>query len=993
MNKRKKNRGPGFPKILPALIAIGLVVVLVGALLDKNGWGALQAQAAQGLENVRISEVQNNNALTLPNGEKRGPAWIELENTGSEAISLKGLCLTRDTKLNKTLVFPDIDLGAGEYMLVYADGKNETDASGIIHAPFRLPRSGAHELYLYDDAQRLLDSVSLPVMKADESYCRNASGEWEVTAKPSPGAANTMAQQRGENVQAGDVTLNELVCANLALFPDESGEYDDYIEVLNTSDRPVDLEGYWLSDNPAKPNKWSFPSVTLPAGGVLAIHCSGEDRRDDPEHLHASFRLSKGETVYLAQPDGATVSVATLPDLRAGQALSRNRDGEWVIDLPPTPNRENTIDAAMTMDSDNRSARAGQVYISEVMAHPENEKSDWLELYNDSDVDVDLSGWGLSDKLNHARKWQFPAGSSIPAHDYLAVFLVGKGPAAKGNYLSATFALPTTGGCTVSLCDPSGAIKDVMYLPQQLSGISYGRDDGGNCGFLPRSTPLAPNGAGALLAPAEGARYSVPGGLHTTGDSFSVTLEAKPGTRIYYTLDCSDPSESKTLYDGTPIPVSGNTILRTRVYEDGHLPSFMDTQSYLFDVKAADQVPYVVSLVSDPTGLYSDKTGIMVKGPNAREQFPYGNYGKGANFWMDWEREAHVEVFTQTGETAISQECGIKLHGRNTRAYDLKSFKVMAKGIYGTSMFSYPLFEDRPWDEYEAFILRYSGQDYKYTFMRDAVLTKLASNTSVMYMERMESIVYLNGEYYSAMYVRENISPFSLARREGWIGQEHALDLVKSGNEVLQGSDESYLALKEYLKTHDNNTQEAYDAIDRVVDIDNFVDYITLYVVLCPPDTVNVKRYRNPDADGKWRWVLYDVDRGLRGGSKGTDGFKLMAQGTNAVLFKAFMNNDQLREKFLVNLNTALGSYLSSQNMRDAVESQYRRIQPLLPQYLDNVGVTEHRYENNIKNLLVNVKVRPGCVLKHCASYLDLSKEEMKRRFPDAYAAIEAYKG
>ena len=67
--------------------------------------------------------------------------------------------------------------------------------------------------------------------------------------------------------------------------------------------------------------------------------------------------------------------------------------------------------------------------------------------------------------------------------------------------------------------------------------------------------------------------------------------------------------------------------------------------------------------------------------------------------------------------------------------------------------------------------------------------------------------VYLNGEYYSAMYVRENVSPFSLARREGWSGQEDALDLVKAGNQVMQGSDDTYIELKEWLKTHDAASQ------------------------------------------------------------------------------------------------------------------------------------------------------------------------------------------
>ncbi|MGX8706718.1 MAG: CotH kinase family protein, partial [bacterium] len=607
--------------------------------------------------------------------------------------------------------------------------------------------------------------------------------------------------------------------------------------------------------------------------------------------------------------------------------------------VPPTPNMENTAASAIALDDQSASRRRGNLYISEVMALPTDEKSDWVEIHNGTGVDVDLSGYGLSDQPGKPRRWQFPQGTMLRAGERVAVFLVGDGAAASG-YLSAPFALSGQGGEAVCLCDQQGKVLDTLYLPAQYHGVSYGRDANGQCGYFENSTPLAANGT-ALKPPAQGVRYSERGGLHRGGELLSVTLTAPEGGRIYYTLDCTDPDRTKTPYTGAPIQVTGTTILRTRVYKDGCLPSIMDTQSYLYDVNAASEAPYVVSLVSDPVGLYSDETGIMVPGPNAEAKFPYGDYNRGANFWMEWEREAHVEVFTGSGQTAISQECGIKLHGRNTRAYELKCFKVMAKPCYGASRFRYPIFRERPWDEYEAFILRYTGQDYKSAFMRDVVMTNQAKHTSVMYMESEECIVYLNGKYYSAMYIRENISPFSLARREGWAGQEGALDLVKSGYEEKQGSNASYIALKAFLDSHDNASQEVYDTIAANVDIDNFIEFITMQVVYGPPDTVNVKRYRNPNADGKWRWVIYDLDRALRGGKDSIDGFELMAQGTNAQLFKAFMTNPTLRDRFLDYLNQALSTFLSSQSLADAANAQLARVSPLLPDYLNMMGISE----------------------------------------------------
>lgn len=964
-----------------------IAALAIGLLLDSSGLASLNRGRSGSTSTLRISEVQNHNALTLTDDDGEASGWIELENTGDQPVSLHNICITKDSKYSKTFVFPEYTLQPGAFVLVYACGSINT-RNGHFFAPFRLRKSGGNTLYLYDAAQTLLDSVEVPPMQADESMCRDEDGQWTITAHPTPGFANVFVEEHELDVREGDIAINEIMTSNKTVFPDEDGDFDDYVELLNRADHAVDLKGCWISDNPEKPKKWQFPDVSLPAGGCLAIHCSGKNRRDDVNHLHTNFKLSGDETLCLFQQDGALISKVSLPELETGQALSW--DDGWTDQLPPTPYLPNTFESVMDLDARSLSRLRGGVFISEVMCASQDGEADWVELFNSGSADFDLSGYGLSNRLSRVRKWQFPQQTVIPAGGRIVVSLTGPTGDASGNALSAPFALSMEGGHTLSLCTPTGTVVDALALPQQYSGYTYGRDASGVLGYFAQATPSAANDM-ALMPRINCPEYSVVGGLYRAGDTFSVTLSAEPGDRIYYTLDCSDPDEGKALYSGQPIDITDTTILRTRVYRDGCVPSLMDTQSYLFDVPCTSDAPYVVSLVSDPDGLFSDERGIMAMGPNATAKFPYGDYGKGANFWMEWEREAHVEVFTGAGETAISQECGIKLHGRNTRAYELKCFKVMAKSAYGDTRFRYPLFHERPYTEYEAFILRYSGQDYKYAFMRDVVMTDQAKNTSLMYMESEECLCYLNGEYYSTMYIRENVSPFSICRKEGWTGQEDCIDLVKSGLTVKQGSNESYVALKEFLQTHDNASQEVYDRIAREVDIDNFIEYLTLQVVYGPPDTVNVKRYRNTQADGKWRWVVYDFDRGLRGGKDSTDGFELMAQGTNADLFKAFMANTPLRERFIACLDQALGSYLSTGSLLTCVDQQYQRILPLLPPYFQKMNLTEKKYKSAVNSLKSSIRQRPTLVLRHCAQYLNLSEDEVRALFPNAVAAIESY--
>ncbi len=104
------------------------------------------------------------------------------------------------------------------------------------------------------------------------------------------------------------VVINEFVAANDSGLQDEDGEYSDWIELFNGSTGSVSLEAWSLTDDPAVPNKWQFPSVILEAGGYLVVFASGKDRIFG--ELHTNFGLSKdGEYMALSDSQGVIVSL------------------------------------------------------------------------------------------------------------------------------------------------------------------------------------------------------------------------------------------------------------------------------------------------------------------------------------------------------------------------------------------------------------------------------------------------------------------------------------------------------------------------------------------------------------------------------------------------------------------------------------------------------------------------------------------------------------
>ena len=1012
MTQKRQGRGPikknplwhgrreSRPLVIVLIAVVGIAAILASCLLENSGLLPGRENASSE-SSIRISEVMAENASALITDSGDVPDWVEIENTGSGVVNIGKYAMLLESNVNKIYSFPNRVLAPGEYLVVTADGTANGRANGELSAPFRIPASGGDTLVLLNAQGRAIDNVELPEMGVDQSYCRDEGGMWQMSATATPGRKNSLTDTQGETkaavrVHEGTLEISEVMTSNVLYFPDENGQYHDYVEIHNLSDSAVKLEGWYLSDSSDKLHRWSFPDVEIPAGAYLAVHCSGEDRVSDPNHLHTNFKLSRGgESVYLSRPDGQTVSMVDVPELSSSQAYSRV-EGTWTTVLGPTPGAANSHEGAAQFNAQLFGNRNG-VYINEIMCSPTSQKYDWIEICNGSGQAVDLSSFGLSDDPSKPRKWQFPQGTIIQPGQYLGVFLSGMEGGNIEGFLNADFALAAEGGYTVCLSSWDGEVFDAIYLPRQYGGISYGRSDSENgCFFFAEGTPGTANTTARYRGRAAIAEYSVRGGLFRTGQNFTVELYAPEGSRIYYTLDCTDPTESSKYYTG-PISISGTTILRTRVYRDGYMESYMDTQSYLFDV-GNEGMHRVVSLVSDPDNLTSQERGIMIKGPNATEKFPYGSMNKGANFWMDWEREGHVEMYMPSGEQAISQECGIKLHGQYSRAADVKAFKVIARNEYGGNRFEYPIFTQRDYEEYQSFVLRASGQDYNLTFMRDTLLTSLAANTSVMYQESEICVVYLNGEYYSMMYLRERITKHSVCQFEGWEGMEDDIDLIKANDRVMQGSNETFDRMISWIKENKDkcNTAEFYDHIASVIDIQNYMEYMAIEIFVGNGDTLNVKRYRNAKDDGKWRWILFDLDwafftdtnsirRWLDPEGMGTGKY------TDTTLFIGLMKNDRFREEFITYFGEKLATDFSTRSMMKRIEAKYDLIDGLLPEYLEKLGMSQEKYNKQLKKLVDYAESRPTKILEYFDGVFNFSEAEMEKYFGAAIREIQAW--
>ena len=137
--------------------------------------------------------------------------------------------------------------------------------------------------------------------------------------------------------------ITEVMAANKHTLKDSFGQSPDWIEIFNTSDEPVSLEGYALTDKKSKPDKFVFPAdAVIGPGGFLIVFASGLARGFDDEY-HAPFKLSKsGESVYLFYRGKVADSVFFGPQL-TDVSLALDEEGIFRQTLMPTPGAVNII--------------------------------------------------------------------------------------------------------------------------------------------------------------------------------------------------------------------------------------------------------------------------------------------------------------------------------------------------------------------------------------------------------------------------------------------------------------------------------------------------------------------------------------------------------------------------------------------------------------------------------------------------------------------------
>ena len=612
----------------------------------------------------------------------------------------------------------------------------------------------------------------------------------------------------------------------------------------------------------------------------------------------------------------------------------------------------------------------------------DGEYPDWIEIYNPGDSKIDLTGYGLSDDPSDPYKWIFP-NVSIDPGGFVFVFASAKDK--YETYLHTNFKIDRLGEPIV-LTDNNGVTCDEFPATEIPVDMSMGRYPDGDSSIVVFIEPTPNNSNNTTIFPGftNQVNFSYSGGFYSGGISLSLSSN-EDSTEIRYTEDGSDPTLNSNLYN-SPIQVNQTKVIRARTFRDGVISSIITTQTFFIDESFT--MP-VVSLSTNPINLWDEDLGIYVPGRNANEA------GRVANYWNDWERPVHVELYEPGGVKEFSLDGGIKIFGWGSRSNAQRSFSIMMRDRYGFPELNYQLFLGNPLDKFTSFVLRAGGNDWNKLFFRDAFARSLVAEHNLDLQDFRPAIIYINGEYWGIQNIREKQNEDYLESHWG-IDKEN-VDMIsrywrRDYPVIIEGDDVAFLEMENFLSSNDMSVQANYEYAKSLIDIDNLLDYLVSQIYFADYDWPgnNNKNWREKVPNAKWRWLMFDMDWTFGFDDNSSYSFNTLDHATNpfgygwpnpaftTLIFRRLFENEEFQNDFINRMADFMNTNFEKDFALSRLEEMENLFRPEMPAHIQRWasegGIPSmNSWENEIEKVEEFIEKRPAFIREHLSDEFNLS--------------------
>ncbi len=595
-------------------------------------------------------------------------------------------------------------------------------------------------------------------------------------------------------------------------------------------------------------------------------------------------------------------------------------------------------------------ALAAQVRINELQCtrSPNSDgrgiAGDWVELYNAGARTVDLNGYRLV--LNGFTQRLKPGLSIAPKG--ICVLWCDRMPEPDVHHIDLR--LPRSGGTLLLIAPNGSSVLDVFNWPPLPPGVSIGRrtDGGQEWGFFQEPTPGLPNGGSAMAS-------RVLNKPSITADQGELRITSEDlGTDLRYSVDGSLPGPASARYD-RPLQLPKGTVVCARSFHAGAVPS----TAAVFTTGVPDTA---WALVVAPTDFL---------GPRGIADVPSGNHARKG---PEWQRQA----WSSQGKKSMA--VGIAIAGSGSRSLPKRNFKLMARDRFsGDGLMTLP--DGTAWKDV---ILRADGSPH--AFLRNLFMEEATkrSGSRVDVQPSSPLPLYLNGRY-------EGLYRAMPAKGKEWVHSlnagENAEIIEGPGARAISGQPENYLRMLKALADGQNG-----DSLARILDLESLVELACFDLWTGRADhDLNVRCWRPRTGDGRWRWVMFDMDQWAPPEDR-TVQRMCSAAAPETPFLPQLLAESGLRDRLLARLSALAATTLSPDRAKLLADSLYAR-------YHDAMDLDHARWSGEMEqpapeasyaDLLTHIAGRNTALFDQLARYTGLPQRSVTVRVePAGMGAVE----
>ncbi|MBK7035361.1 MAG: CotH kinase family protein [Bacteroidetes bacterium] len=487
-----------------------------------------------------------------------------------------------------------------------------------------------------------------------------------------------------------------------------------------------------------------------------------------------------------------------------------------------------------------------------------NDYEDWFELYNVGGLDVDLSGYHLSDDDDELNKWTIPAGTIIAANDFILIWCSGR-DVVEGDNFHVNFRLTQTKNNPdqIILSDAGFNIIDSLTMDFTLTHNARARsvDGSANWKVCTDPTPGATNNTALMFsAYSDRPEMNLAGGFYNTPVYVSIST-IEPSGEIHFTLDGTEPKLNDPIYTDS-ILIENTTVLKARTFspDPNILPGKIQFNTYFINVS---HTMSVVSIAAD--------TLLEL-----------------ANGDQDLEPIGSIEIFGADLDSKTRSYGELNSHGQDSWANDQRSIDWVSRDEFGYSnALKEKFFDVSERDEFQRMIFRAAGDD-NYpaahhsenegsAHMRDDYIQMLAKNDDLLLDVRTSArcIVYLNGEYWGVYSFREKTDDHDFTEfyyNQGKYDLQYQMTWGDTWSEYGGiATENAWDDLRDLADDNDLTIDSNYEKVTDLLDIYSLVDYMCVNTSSVCKDWLiyNTAVWRGFNPEGthhKWGYTLWDLD-------------------------------------------------------------------------------------------------------------------------------------